>query len=35
MKKFLVGSFVLVVMGMFNSWAYADGPWSAPVKKLP
>ena len=26
MKKFLIGSFVLAVMGMFNLYAYADGP---------
>jgi FKBP-type peptidyl-prolyl cis-trans isomerase 2 len=34
MKKFLVGGFVLVVMGMLNSWAYADGPVVGAGKKV-
>ncbi len=34
MKKFLAGSFVLVVMGMFNLYAYADDPVVGPGKKV-
>ncbi len=34
MKKFLVGSFVLVVMGMLNLCAYADGPVVSVGKKV-
>jgi FKBP-type peptidyl-prolyl cis-trans isomerase 2 len=34
MKKFLAGSFVLVVMGMLNLWAYADTPVVGVGKKV-
>ena len=34
MKKFLAGSFVLVVMGMFNLWRMRMTRWWALVKKL-
>ena len=34
MKKFLVGSFALVVVGMLNLCAYADDPVVGPGKKV-
>lgn len=34
MKKFLAGSFVLIVMGMLNLSAYADDPVVGPGKKV-
>ena len=34
MKKFLVGSFVLAVMGMLNLYAYAEGPVVGVGKKV-
>jgi len=34
MKKFLVGSFVLLMLGMFNSYAHADDMVVGPGKKV-